>query len=857
LRADSVSFAGENSWADGSAIYINSEYAGEGAGDGGSLLIEAGDITFTDGAYIESRTSGRGGGGEVTLRADSVSFAGESSYAEGSDIYMKSMGAGDGGSLLIEAGDITFTDGAYIDSGTSGRGGGGEVTLRADSVSFAGENSDADGSYIYMRSEYAGEGAGDGGSLLIEAKDISFTGGTYINSGAEGRGMGGEVTLRAEEAITVAGASTEGEPSHIYAGTKSTAPNAGDGGSITVSARTISLSDGGKISTSAVGSGNAGAVELSAAELRLDTGASVSSGSGAVNVSRFGDIAEQNSGMLLPGDVVEVADAGRGTSDRYVEVKAGRPVSFPDIYEVSDLTELDALGDRHSLSYGDIAEVRDTGSGESARYVYNYHQSHYSRTDAWVRFDSSNTDVTAPDMTHIDEISEYWVDAEDKLPHNPGDIIRVADTGDGRPGIYIYAPPFGYFDGEPWWYSKTVRLSRFDAADTAALNDLPNQLSMMNGDVARVADAGDGAEADFVFQSGEWIKFGTVHAVADQAAKNALTIPRTGHVAEVGDTGDGPEATYVFSGREWVSLNEFRTVPDMAAMEKLTPETGDVVYVADTDSDENRQTPANFLYAEAGWTEFVKGDADRITVTADTLTMTGGSRITTSTAGHGNAGDIMLKVNRLDIGDGASVVSESSSEIFGGSAGTVTVEAADSVRLGGKKALSTDAKGAGGGRIDVTAGNEIYLLDGGISSSVAIGVGKGGDVTAESKFVIMNHGDITANADEGDGGAIFIRTENFVKSSDSAVTATSNRGNEGSVRIEAPDVDISGSLIPISENPLDVSRMLPKSCKERTAKDRSRFIIKCKDAIPTSPDDLQASPPRPFGYPDDESGVQK
>ena len=449
-------------------------------------------------------------------------------------------------------------------------------------------------------------------------------------------------------------------------------------------------------------------------------------------------------------------------------------------------------------------------------------------------------------MTAIYGITGWLKGGKDDLYHNPGDVIRVTDTGDGRPGTYIYAP---VPDGN-WWFSQAVRLSRFDAADTAALNDLPNQLSVRDGDVARVADAGAGAAADFVFQNGEWIKFNNLHAVADEAAMNALIIPRTGHMAEVGDTGNGPESIFVFSGKEWISLNKSHTVPDMAAMDNLAPETGDAVYVVDTDNDESRQPPANFLYAEGGWTEFVKGDADRITVTADMLTMTGNSSISTSTAGHGNAGDIMLKVNRLDIGTGASVISESSSGRFDGTAGTITVEAADSVRLDGAGALSTDAKGAGGGRIDVNAGNEIYLLNGGISSSVAIGEGKGGDVTAVSKFVIMNHGDITANADRGNGGAIFIRTENFVKSSDSAVTATSNRGNEGTVKIEAPDTDISVSLTVMPGTLLDATRWMKKPCSERTTEDVSRFVIRGRDATPTPPDDLQASPPRPFGRSD-------
>ncbi len=402
------------------------------------------------------------------------------------------------------------------------------------------------------------------------------------------------------------------------------------------------------------------------------------------------------------------------------------------------------------------------------------------------------------------------------------------------------------------WLDHIVRLSRFESPDTTDLNELPNRVSLKHGDVARVPDADTGSAADFVFFEGEWIKVNMFHSVADRAGMDSLIISRTADVARVAGT---QVADYVFSGKEWMPLNNVHIAADVTQRESLMARSGDVVYVADADGKGN---PANFLHSQGEWIEFAKaGHASELVINAERVTIRDDSTISTSTSGHGNAGDIMLKVNRLDIGTGASVVSESSSEIFGGSAGTIMVEAADSVRLDGARALSTDAKGAGGGKIDVTAGNEIYLLNDGISSSVAIGEGKGGDVTAESKFVILNHGDITANADGGDGGAIFIRTENFLKSLDSKVTATSNRGNDGTIKIKSPDIDMSGNLTPVSGNPLNASRWLPKTCAERGPEDRSRFIIKPRDAMPTSPEDLQASPPRPFGSMDQQSEVQK
>ena len=304
----------------------------------------------------------------------------------------------------------------------------------------------------------------------------------------------------------------------------------------------------------------------------------------------------------------------------------------------------------------------------------------------------------------------------------------------------------------------------------------------------------------------------------------------------------GTPQVFVYSGREWVTLGNEHVVGNMAERDALSARTGDVAYVVDLDGDGNPD-PANFLYADGKWLDFVRGDGNDITITADTVRMTGSeSRISTSTAGHGNAGNITLTTRNLEMNTEAFIRSESSSEKFGGSAGTITVNAGDSVTLKGGSNLTTEANDAGGGRVLVNAENRIYLLDGNITSSVKQGAGKGGDVEAQSKFVIMNHGDITANADEGDGGAIFIRTENFLKSSDSSVTAASNRGNEGNVRIEAPDVDISGGLIILPGTVLDAARWMKTPCTSRTGEDVSRFVIIGKDAMPTAPDDLLPSP---------------
>ncbi len=78
------------------------------------------------------------------------------------------------------------------------------------------------------------------------------------------------------------------------------------------------------------------------------------------------------------------------------------------------------------------------------------------------------------------------------------------------------------------------------------------------------------------------------------------------------------------------------------------------------------------------------------------------------------------------------------------------------------------------------------------------------------------------------GGAIFIKAGHFFKSSDALVSATSARGNDGTVTIDAPDMELNElSLLP--SNLLDISGWVGE-CER--GKGKSRFVIKDRDNVP-------------------------
>jgi len=261
----------------------------------------------------------------------------------------------------------------------------------------------------------------------------------------------------------------------------------------------------------------------------------------------------------------------------------------------------------------------------------------------------------------------------------------------------------------------------------------------------------------------------------------------------------------------------------------LSIQNGDVVKVIDTDLGGAK----HFLYSDSNWiTLFKGGDAGVIDITSDLINLKSKSQISTSSAGNGNAGDIKLTSKNIIFNSGALVRSESSSTNFGGESGLINIISSNSVNLFDNSAVTTDARDAGGGKILIKADNLIHLYKTEISSTVRSGFRNGGDVKLSSATVVMNKSKITANAQDGDGGAIYIVVDHFLKSTDSNVTASSKRGKDGFVKIDAPDIDLSSSLSLLPKKFLNAEQWVKTPCTSRSGENLSQFIVKSLDASP-------------------------
>ncbi len=257
----------------GSRILVSAETSY--SRDAGNVAIETGDLSLADGALIDSSTFGTGRGGDVSIRAaDSVRFTGYDEDGQGSGIIARADGsdedAGRGGDVAIQTGTLIFADGGWIGNTSDGGGRGGDVRISARSVDFSGTDRDGFASRIYTSALSTEEYAKEAGNIEIQAQSLRFSGGAGVTAGTRGTGDGGLIKITADEMVLTGGnphgQNRDGFSSGIFARSEGEGESAGKGGSIQLETRDLTLSDGGRITSSTLGPGKSGSIEVRASE---------------------------------------------------------------------------------------------------------------------------------------------------------------------------------------------------------------------------------------------------------------------------------------------------------------------------------------------------------------------------------------------------------------------------------------------------------------------------------------------------------------------------------------------------------------------------------------------------------------
>jgi filamentous hemagglutinin family protein len=233
-------------------------------GKGGGIEIDTGNLSMTNGAVLTTSTSGQGDAGNIKITArDSVSFNNSDALNT-----VAGTGKGKGGDVEINTGNLSMTNGAQIQAGTFGEGDGGNIKIIAkNNVLFDG----GIGTSRSTAGSSVGENAkGKGGSVEIDAGNVSVTNGALLQAFTRGQGDAGAVKITAKNTVSV-----DGEKDGFRSDVLSTVePNAkGKGGGIEINTGNLSVTNRARLSASTFGGGDAGTIKITAKkDVTFDSG---------------------------------------------------------------------------------------------------------------------------------------------------------------------------------------------------------------------------------------------------------------------------------------------------------------------------------------------------------------------------------------------------------------------------------------------------------------------------------------------------------------------------------------------------------------------------------------------------------
>jgi filamentous hemagglutinin family protein len=375
-----------------SNIYINGEISSTSDGvspndKGGTIEISSGGSLLVNNAKLSTTTFGEANAGDVIIRArDTATFD-----RSGIESLASDGGTGNAGKIEIFTGSLSIKTNSELDSAalrseTFGRGDAGDVIIHArDSVTF-------DGGEIFSGTDESGTGElieGKSGNITITTPSLRLQNNAQISARnfSSQRGDGSTITLNARSlsldnsqisastagqgnagSINVENANTVNLNNDSSISTSVDAGAVGQGGEITLNARSLSL-DKSQISASTAGEGNAGSITINGntfeakngGQLRTTTSSNNNAGSINLNIRDNVNLTGNNTGLFSNTD-----SSGKGGSisanSRNMTISDGARVTV-DSRGTGEGGDINLQTDSLTLDRGTISATTDSTEG--------------------------------------------------------------------------------------------------------------------------------------------------------------------------------------------------------------------------------------------------------------------------------------------------------------------------------------------------------------------------------------------------------------------------------------------------------------------------------------------------------------
>jgi filamentous hemagglutinin family protein len=772
----------------GSAIF-NTIAAG-GIGRAGEIRLTTGSLSLLGSAQLIASTSGQGNAGNIIVNARDriiIDAAGDSETGASILSNVDQSAIGNGGNIFVTTGLLSLQNGGQLVSQTEGQGNAGNIIVDAQDVLFQGRVIKANGGFspsgIVAGIERSG--VGNGGEVRVSTNSLTIQDGAITNF-VRGKGNGGNIFIEVSDRAEITNANIF---SRVAEG------GIGNAGDIQVRAGVFNLMNGSRLNSEMTGTGNAGSILLEA---------------NTVNIGRTATDAN------LSGSVISTQTASQGNAGNIV-INVRDDISFDDSSISSGVLDSGSFGADQSRGKGQGGDIKI-----SARTLNLLNNSSISSSTSG-EGDAGSLLIKARDSVFVDNNS----------------LIRTGtDSFAGSPGI---------------GNAGNVEI------DTRSLSIL-NKSSILSMTTAKKGNAG---RIDIR---------ATEKVLLDNGALNTSVGSSTDKLVLDGGTVLAVNTDVVGKGGD-IQI----TTPTLALLNKanlltVTYSSGDAGNIAIQASDRISITGGAFLSTST----LRQGNAGDIILRTGELFLDGNGRSSGNissaalSSSPGQGGDVSIFANSASMTNQAIILATGTGT---GKAGDVTIEARDRLRLSGESGIFASNVGTGqGGDINIRSGilslNQSLILaetfsgDGGnmtldlkaltlrnksgisTSAGTAQAGGDGGDITINaSAIAARGNSDISANAFTGRGGSVLINADAIFgikarpqQTPESDITASSDRGVQGTIAITQPDTSPEQGLIQLPSNTIDASNQIGQTCpSNRNNRSVGQFIISGRGSLPPNP----------------------
>ncbi len=690
-------------------------------GNAGQIILKANTADINN-SLITSEILGEGKSGNIVIdTTDSITV--NTSWILNN---LGSGGVGEGGDVVIMADSLSLDNNSRLSASTFGVGNAGKVLLNVkDSLSL---------SNITTIFNIVENGAiGNSGGIFIKAGSFSLTEGAELQASTNGIGNGGDVIIEVRDAISFDGVGNDGFASGIFSPVKP--KGFGRGGDVTLTAGSLSITDGARIQTKSEGQGATGNVKIEVRDLIFFDGAEKNPNPAfehitgiftTVQTSTFqqgGDI-EINAGSLsiINGAELTANTFGLGNSGNIV-------------IEARDSISLDGINNRGSRS-GIFSAVGRDSSGNIGKGQ------------------GGDIEIVAK-----------------SLALNNGAGVASATLGQGDAGkITIITQETVSLDGlgsnkVPSFITTSVEPEAIgDANDIDITTKL---LTVTNGNQINASSLGEGQAGSI-----------TITANTLEAIKGGQLLTNTSSNFSAGDIILRLEDHLFLSGSD----------SGLFAQTAGGGKAGNIII----------NTPTLTIDQDASISAFTEasGDSGTIIINApQSVLLTDGSSLTVETTAAGKPGNIFITTPNLTIGKDSQLsatATATSTNTEGG--GSITINTSN-LDLTGKLGIFAETRSeAPAGTLSIQPYTEqtelnIKFTDAAFISTLTEASGVGGDInlTAPETINISGEGKITAETSgSGNAGNINIETKDLNISNQTEISAsTSGTGEAGDINITA------------------------------------------------------------------------